>query len=66
MALDLERRLRQELATPAVVHFLVEHGLRFYASNSVATNAALCAVLNRIALPRVRGGEGGGRGQRLR
>ena len=42
--MDLSRRLKQEVATPAVVHFFVQQGLLHYASNSPATNAAICAV----------------------
>ena len=41
------------MATPAVVHFVVQYGLRHYASNSVATNDAVCAVLTRIVAPAV-------------
>ena len=56
VALDLVRQMKRELATPAVVYFVVQQGLRHYASNSVATNAAACAVLTRIAAPEVRAG----------
>ena len=51
--MDLDRTVRKELATPAVVHFVVQYGLRHYASNSRATNDAVCAVLTRLVAPQV-------------
>ena len=51
--MDLDRTVRKELATPAVVHFVVQYGLRHYASNSRATNDAVCAVLARLVAPQV-------------
>ena len=53
VAFDLLTKMRREVATPAVVHFVVQYGLRHYASNSVATNDAVCAVLTRIVAPAV-------------
>lgn len=50
MAFDLNRRIRQEMANPAVVHFYTQmmHG---YATNGTALNHSICQFLWRLIHP---------------
>jgi hypothetical protein len=49
-AFDLRKRLRQELAAPAVIHFYCGL-LRGYRGNGARLNHALCSLLWRLLLP---------------
>jgi timeless len=50
-AFDLRKRLRQELAAPAVLHFYVTLLKGYKSCNSWGVNHALCGLLWRVVLP---------------
>ncbi|GBF93528.1 hypothetical protein Rsub_06248 [Raphidocelis subcapitata] len=51
VALDVKKRVRQELAVPAVVHFYLWLLQGFDTANGAALNHALCSFLWRLVLP---------------